>query len=406
MIKLLAITDDVRLMTGVGIQANKLLLGLQKTGLFKISQIGGSLIQQNPSPLEFSGITIYPVSNGFGNAQHLRYVIQKEKPDIILAFSDPRFFMYVFGMDNEIRKYSKLILYHTWDNEPFPTYNIPYYNSCDYIATLSKFSHELLKKGGQQNTFISHGFDPQEFYKLKEGEILRERESLCEKVVGRKNVDFIVFWNNRNLHRKRPGDVLRAFDIFHKRFPSSFLLMNTTSFDVDGNDLHHLVRDGIFDDNMLVVMNDSKVNSESLNIFYNIADVTINISNNEGFGLCVGESLLTETPVIATKTGGMIEQLSDDKIKYGILMDPAVKELFGIPGAPYIYRDYVSYDQIVSALIAVYNGKDFYNKKAALGREHIIKNYNVKNTVEKWKNFLIEVYNSESKYKPYEVISI
>jgi hypothetical protein len=42
---------------------------------------------------------------------------------------------------------------------------------------------------------------------------------------------------------------------------------------------------------------------------YNIADVTINVSSNEGFGLSIAESIMCGTPVIATVTGGLQDQM-------------------------------------------------------------------------------------------------
>ena len=396
-IKLLAITDDIRLPTGVGIQANKLLIGLQKSGLFQVSQIGGSLIPQSPKPVEVEGVKIYPTSDGYGNPNFLRLVMQKERPDITLMFSDPRFFHYIFNMDNEVRHYSKLILYHTWDNAPFPKYNVPWYNACDYVTTISKFSHELLESGGVKNTFIPHGYNPQDFYALKPDVVLQKRKEMLTKV-NRANTDFIIFWNNRNIHRKRLSDVIQSFEYFYNRHPDSLLFINTNPFDAEGNDIVHLLRDNIFPQYLPLVFNFNKVKVEELNEFYNIADVSINISNSEGFGLCVGESLLTETPVICTRTGGMIEQMTDGKSTYGLLLKPAVKELFGVPGAPYIYRDFVSYDQVVAAFESVYAYATIFKEKGKQGREHIINNYNTKSTIEKWTSFLLEVHNTPSQF--------
>ena len=41
-----------------------------------------------------------------------------------------------------------------------------------------------------------------------------------------------------------------------------------------------------------------------MNFLYNIADVTINIASNEGFGLATCESLMSGTPIIVNVTGG------------------------------------------------------------------------------------------------------
>jgi len=46
-----------------------------------------------------------------------------------------------------------------------------------------------------------------------------------------------------------------------------------------------------------------------LNMFYNLADVTINISSNEGFGLATAESVMAGTPILINVTGGLQDQV-------------------------------------------------------------------------------------------------
>lgn len=46
---------------------------------------------------------------------------------------------------------------------------------------------------------------------------------------------------------------------------------------------------------------------------YNMADITVNISDAEGFGLSCMESLACETPCIVNMTGGLQEQITDRK---------------------------------------------------------------------------------------------
>lgn len=50
---------------------------------------------------------------------------------------------------------------------------------------------------------------------------------------------------------------------------------------------------------------------------YNVADVTVNASSNEGFGLSIAESMVCGTPIITTVTGGLQDQIGqvDDKGK-------------------------------------------------------------------------------------------
>jgi len=404
-IKLLVISDDIRMPSGVGIQAYKLLTGLLKTGEYDIVEIAGSLFPyKRIEPIIYKGIKLYPVSNGYGDQNIVRQILNIEKPDILLAFSDPRFFYYLFLIDNEFRTNTKLILYHTWDNEPFPKFNLPWYSACDKIVMLSKFSYDLLSKNGVGCEFIPHGCDPSEFYPLPEDILKTEKDKICT-LTGKEHIDFIIFWNNRNITRKRPGDVLYVFKEFYKDHPNSFLLLNTVPIDKDGTDLVHLYTD-LNMNSSPIIFNFDRVTSDKLNLFYNVSDVTLNISYNEGFGLCVLESLCAGTPVIATRTGGMTEQIenSSENKQFGALLEPEVRELYGIPGAPYIFRDFVSYDKILNALDKAYKLKKEGNlKKLGLeGREYVIKNFNIDNTIKKFDELLHEVYNSPITFKKWK----
>lgn len=418
-IKVIFICDDIRLNTGVGIQARKLLIGLNKTGKYNVINIGNALNHRDLNPVKYEDILIYPIrSNRNQDMKNaIRFIISKEKPDIIIPFGDPRFFFYLFEIDDEIREKSKIVFYHTWDNEPFPKYNLPYYQACDYLIFISKFSYNLISsKVNIPSYCIQHGYDKEEFYPLEEEEIQKEREHL-KKLTHLKNLDFVIFWNNRNIERKRLGDVLMIFKEFQKNHPNSILFVNTDPIDMEGIDILRFQKD-LENEHLPYIFNFTKVNSKELNKFYNIADVSLNISHSEGFGLCVGESLLAGTPVIATKTGGMTEQLQIEEKKlplpisietkaFSFLLEPEVRHLYGVPGASYIYQDYVSQKQVLEALY-----KAFHLKKAMrssentylqaigkAGREFIINNLSIEKTIQKWDNTLIEINSKPSEFK-------
>jgi glycosyltransferase involved in cell wall biosynthesis len=399
-IKVLFVTDDIRMPTGVGIQAQKLMLGLLKTGKYTVSSIAGSLRKQNPQPVLFKDIKLYPTSDAYGNPNLLRTVMNIEKPDILVLFSDPRFFDYIFMMDSEIRTKTKIVLYHTWDNSPFPKFNMPYYLACDSIVTISKFSHDLLQQNGVDNINIAHGQDPSEFFIL-DPQVKKNIRTEFLQHIGRPATDFIIFWNNRNISRKRPGDVVMSFLEFYKTHPNSLLLMNTVTVDPEGTDIGTLVKD-LNKSNAPIVLNQQRVNTEQLNAFYNISDVTLNIAHSEGFGLCVSESLSAGTPCCVVKTGGMTEQMQNDNTTFGILMEPEVKELFGVVQAPYIHRDYVSVETIVKSLEEVYQRTKQGAWKTTVGlkgKEFINQNFHINTTIAKWDEYLQNLFDSPKMFK-------
>lgn len=403
-IKVLFICDDIRVNSGVGIQARKLLIGLNKTGKYEVINAGIALNHPRLDPVKFEGVLIYPVNSGknIENKNIIRFIISKEKPDIIIPFGDPRFFFYLFEIDDEIREKSKIVFYHTWDNDPFPKFNVPLYKACDYLIFISKFSYDLISPNVDIPSYlIQHGYDDEEFYPLAVEEIQKERNHL-KKLAGLEKLDFVIFWNNRNIARKRLGDVLVIFKEFQKNHPNSVLFMNTNPVDMEGIDILKFQKD-LNHENLPYIFNFQKVNSKDLNRFYNAADVTINIAHSEGFGLCVGESLLTGTPVIATKTGGMGEQLRNEnhlnKETFGILLDSDVRNLYGVQGAPYIYQDYVSHSKVLDALNKVYQQPGYFKSLGNSGREFIIQNFSITKTIHKWDDTLTKINQTPSAFK-------
>ena len=410
-IKLLVVSDSIEIPTGVGGQAKKLLYGLQKTGDYEIVEIAGSLMKIDP-PVYFHSVEIdkhnygaiklYNTPDGYGNVGLFRQVFNIEKPDIVLAFSDPRFFTYLFMIDNEFRNKAKFVFYHTWDNDPFPSFNRKWYAACDAVVMISKFSYNLMKSGGIDCYYIPHGFDAKEFHKLPEARIRQVQKELFKNIINVDNLQrepFTILWSNRNIGRKRPGDIIRIFKLFNDMHEDSVLLLNTAPVEPEGTNLLDVIQYYAANKVLPIAMIPNRISIEKLNELYNAADVTVNISSNEGFGLCVGESLMTETPVIVTKTGGMTEQAMNEKTQFGRVIEPAVRELIGTPSVPYIFRDFVSDNDVLDALEDAYIHPLSWKSAAAQGRVHISENYSIKRTVQQWDSLLKQVQGSSSKFE-------
>jgi glycosyltransferase involved in cell wall biosynthesis len=413
-IKLFFLCDDIRSYSGVSNQGNKLLLGLQKTGKYEIIH-GAVAIPHNKTPFtgkfyNYSGIKCYNLPsypNKAGHEQIIDWILNTEKPDIFICFGDPRFFTYLFLRDSEIRTKCKFIFYHTWDNEPFPAFNIPWYRACDSVITISKLANKLLLEGGVENEYIPHGGDPSEFYKLSDEIIKEEKNRLLNQMALQFPITpshKIVFWNNRNLRRKRPLDVIKSFGDYYLQHKNAVLLMHTDPVSLnDGVDLLNY-QSTLYNGEIPVAFSTEKIDSQRLNLLYNIADVTINIAHSEGFGLCVLESLLAETPVIATKTGGMSEQMKDCCTIFGRLLEPDVRHLSGTALAPYIYEDYVSSASVSNALNILTDPN--INKLGKLGRDHIITNYHINDTVLKWDTLLEKIHKRKSHFERFKLFEI
>ena len=102
-----------------------------------------------------------------------------------------------------------------------------------------------------------------------------------------------------------------AFDHFRKQLTDEqaskcCLLMHTQPRDENGTDLP-VVAQTVAPDSK-VYFSDKKLSEQQLNYLYNIADVTINMASNEGFGLGTCESLMAGTPIVVNVTGGLQDQ--------------------------------------------------------------------------------------------------
>jgi glycosyltransferase involved in cell wall biosynthesis len=130
-----------------------------------------------------------------------------------------------------------------------------------------------------------------------------------------------------------------------------------------------------------------------------MVDCTINISDAEGFGLATLESLSCGTPIIATMTGGLQEQVTDGEVEFGVGLYPRSKAIIGSQQVPYIYEDRIDKAQFHSSLSKIYKmGRDERKKLGTLGREHILKNYNFVTLQNKWVEIIDQTLETKQKY--------
>jgi hypothetical protein len=67
-----------------------------------------------------------------------------------MLITDPRYFDWLFRVENEIRKQVPIFYLNIWDNLPYPLYNKGYYESCDLLMAISKQTFNINK------TILSH----------------------------------------------------------------------------------------------------------------------------------------------------------------------------------------------------------------------------------------------------------
>ena len=389
-----------------------------KTGKFQIISLAGAIKHNN---YEISKVEPYgddwliqPVDN-YGNEEVIRSIIRTQKPDILWFMTDPRFWEWLWAMENEIRPLVPMVYYHVWDNYPAPKYNKKFYDSNDFIACISKVTHDIVTQttSDVDTAYIPHAVDPNIFMLLEDEKVLKEQR---EKYFG-SNDKFVIMWNNRNAKRKQTGTLINWYKSFREQLPEEdakkcILLLHTDPSDPYGQDLNTILKDFELD-NGEVLLSKQKVPPHNLAAMYNISDVTVNISDAEGFGLGTLESLSCGTPIIVTMTGGLQEQVTDGKEWFGIGIEPTSKSLIGSQQVPYIYEDRISEKDFVDALNKIYKmTREERNELGKKGKLHVENNYSFEKFEKKWVDLMLEIHDkhgswdTRKKYKPWSVTEI
>jgi glycosyltransferase involved in cell wall biosynthesis len=327
--KILLISDDIRTNSGVGNVSRELILNT--CHVYNWVQMGGAI--QHPdqgkcldisadtnkySGIEDSNVKIYPV-NGYGEPQLLRNIMNIEKPDAIFLITDPRYFTWLFQIEDEIRKKIPIIYLNIWDSPfPYPLWNKAFYESCDLLMGISKQTVNINKVvlGDKAKNkiieYVPHGLDENIFKPLDktDEQLVKFKKDLFKG----KDYDFVLLFNSRNIRRKQIPDTLLAFKIFLEKLPKEkadkcLLLLHTDIRDENGTDLE-AVSSYFFDETPHnVIFTNQKYYPEQMNFLYNCSDAQILLTDNEGWGLSLTEAILTGNPIIANVQGGMQDQM-------------------------------------------------------------------------------------------------
>ena len=397
-IKILTLSDHPLSPSGVGIQTKNMIEAMLKTDKYQFVSFGGAIKHRdyNPTTTEEWGKdwVIYPV-DGYGNQDMMRSVMRAEKPDIVWFMTDPRFFAWLWEIENEIRSLAPMVYYHVWDNYPYPRFNKVWYDSTDVVATISKVTDDIVRtvSPGVQVNYVPHSVDTDIFKKIDDETTQKFKEMHFGK---EDNEKVIFFWNNRNARRKQSGSLIFWFKKFLDKVghDKAVLLMHTDVRDPNGQDLVAIINELKLTDGQVRFSQD-KLPFEAMATLYNVADCTINVSDAEGFGLSTLESLSCETPIIVNMTGGLQEQVTDGKEFFGIGLEPSSKAIIGSQEIPWIYEDRLDEEQVVSALEKIFNmTKEERQKLGKKGRAHVEENYNFETYCKNWDDLLTEVHEN------------
>lgn len=394
--KILMLSDHPLSTSGVGTQSRYLIQGLIATGKYTFRCFGGAVKHDNYDPIRVNDDFIIKPTNGFGDKNLMRMQLAIEKPDALLLFTDPRFFIWVWEMEDEVHQVCPIAYNHLWDNPPWPEFNRVLYESTDLVNCINYPTYEMVHKRFPDKTnYIPHAVPKEMFFPLP----VAERARLRAQILGKERADhFVVLYVSRNARRKMPSDIIISFkqflDALEKKegHRKASLVMHTDPMDPEGPNLHHVIDMLHLKDH--IIFSRDRIGFPEMNSLYNIGDAIVNRSCNEGFGLPTLEMMMTERPIIVLKTGGLTRQVEDSETKeaYGIGMDPEVRTLVGNQMVPYIYEDFVSHETVAKAFMEMHamgpEGREALGKKA---RQHALKDYDMGKMISEWDRTLTDL---------------
>ena len=449
--KILLICDDIRVHSGVATVARELVLNTAQH--FNWVNVGGAInhpeqgkrLDLSPDTntntgLTDSSIVLYP-TNGYGDANLIRQLISIEKPDAIFLITDPRYFIWLFQIENEVRKKMPIIYLNIWDDYPAPMYNRGYYESCDALLAISKQTkniNELVLGDKAKNKiieYIPHGLNEETFKPLDKTD--KELVEFKKRLFGGKEFDFVMFFNSRNIRRKQIPDTLFAYKIFidsltDEQARKCAFVLHTQVVDDNGTDLE-AVREMLFgsDSKYNIIFSNQVLDPRGMNMLYNCSDVQILLTNNEGWGLSLTEAILAGNPIIANVTGGMQDQMCFSKKGKWIDFDadfpsnhngtikehgewafpvyPTNRSIQGSPLTPYIWDDRCNAEDAAEQIKAVYNlNKEERQALGLKGREWALSDeagFTAENMGKKVINTLDELFKTWKPREKYELVN-
>jgi glycosyltransferase involved in cell wall biosynthesis len=428
--KILLLSDDLRMHSGIATQSKEFVMGtldkydwVQLGGAVKHPEQGKIIDMSNAAKNEWgvkdAYLKIYPIS-GYGNPNVLREVIGIEKPDAIIHFTDPRFWIWLYNMEHEIRQDIPIMYYNIWDDIPDPLYNTNFYRSSDMLMSISKQTYginkRILSKYGYEDwqlDYVPHGITDKRIFKIEDKGDTKFRE--FEQKQGLDKYKFKILYLNRNIRRKSPGDVALAYKhmmdkLSLEKRKECCLVWHAAPSDENGTDMRALCKT-LLPDYPVIFTHDNhpngSFNDEEMNFIFNSCDVYINMASNEGFGLGSLEALTCGTPIVVNVTGGMQDQCGfkkdgvygqDEKYRDGAYLTAEdyvelqsnhrgtymshgewVKPVFpsniscqGSPLTPYIFDDRCSYEDAGECLLEWYKaGPEERERCGEIGRQWV-----------------------------------
>jgi len=448
----MVVCDDIRVTSGVATVAREIVV--HTCHHFNWVNIAGAInhpdqgkildISQDTGKqvgVDDASVMIYP-TNGYGTIELLRQILEREKPDALMLVTDPRYFIWLFNAEAEIRKNIPIVYLNIWDDYPAPMYNHAYYEACDLLMGISKQTVNINKivLGDKAKNkifkYVPHGLNENVYKPLSDDD--EGMVKFKKTFLNNEQPNFILFFNSRNIRRKQISDAMLAFRAFLDSLPKEEadkckFIMHTDIRSDHGTDLRK-VKEYLFDGSYpnAIKFSTNKLGGTELNYLYNLADAQILLTSNEGWGLTITEAVLAGTPIIANVTGGMQDQMRfvDENGEWftpspdvpsnhrGTYKEhgewvfpcfPTSRSIQGSPLTPYIFDDRCRWEDAADHLKTLYNmTREERKALGAKGREWMISDeagFTSKHQANRVMEAFTELFNTWKPRESYEIVN-
>ncbi|MFH1663600.1 MAG: glycosyltransferase [archaeon] len=144
------------------------------------------------------------------------------------------------------------------------------------------------------------------------------KESKCRKFLSKRGVDFdkpIISMISRFDKWKDFPEMIKSFEKIKKEVDCRLVLLgNTADDDPEGKEIYDKIKKLANGNDSVLLLTEN--NSFLVNALQRSSEIVFQRSIKEGFALTVSEALWKETPVIASKVGGIPLQVLDGKTGY------------------------------------------------------------------------------------------
>jgi glycosyltransferase involved in cell wall biosynthesis len=344
----------IRSVSAYGRQTRHLAIGLQRAGYeVLVSTLYG--IQGRAA--EVDGVVhlpgaLGPDDNGYiALPMHVRAV----SPDVVITLAD------VWPLQPQIGQVieqagSRWVPWVPVDHDPCPPAVVRRLEQAHQVVAMSRFGQQRLAANGLEAVFIPHGVQTSVFRPVDQQQARRKLRLPADAFVVA-----MVQANSCYPPRKAFQQQFEGFARFHRCNPESVLYLHTwEGKEMGGIDLPALA--SALDIQEAIICLDRYqtlmgVPDENMAEIYSAADVTLNATAGEGFGVPIIESLACGTPVIVTDFSAMSELCPE-----GVGWRVGWSDRFFT--ALQAWQVWPHPEQIADALEAAYNA----DRKAMLGK--------------------------------------